>query len=535
MTASALHRRWESPLLFFAALLWVPGAGGNAFLSDDIGHLSAWGLPPFDQVWQWFYKQDFSYYRPLTALLWKVEFSLWGLNPLGYQLVNFALHTGCALLVRQLGLLLFPGANRAGFLAALVFLFLPGHIFGVLMVSALTGLLCSLFYLAAAVCYLRGRAGSRPALFLGPLFFTLALGTKELALALPLLIGTWEIIALRTEQRLTATRWLKACLPYGAVAALYLVLRWILFAQMPHSPLHAHPTATRLLVNITTYAAKSVAPWGLEGLKPLFRANRPALVLVAAGAMVLAAGLAWRDRRSIETGHVFGFFWFGIATLPVASLYSPWNTYLPSVGTALILGAFADWTRSITRKRERQVAAGLFLALCIIYSLNHQQHWLEARDLCARLAATVEQESGGTVYLANLPAEWNEAPLYVGDWALRGALHLQGNNRQVVALANVIKNRAEDRLETILLDDSTFALRLTTPGEFFRLESTEILSGARRPTRGYAYNKSGADISVAGLDTQGEANALHITMGSPEDMALVRVWDGKRLIPLVAP
>ena len=69
------------------------------------------------------------------------------------------MHTACALLVRNLGRQLFPGDNRIGLWAGLLFLFLPGHIFGVLMVAALTGLLCALFYLAATVFYLRGRDG----------------------------------------------------------------------------------------------------------------------------------------------------------------------------------------------------------------------------------------------------------------------------------------------------------------------------------------------------------------------------------------
>ena len=88
--STTTHHKWEPPLILIAALLWVPGAGGDAFLSDDIDHLTTWGQPPLAQVWRWFYTEHFNYYRPLTALLWKLEYALWGFEPLGYQLVNFA-------------------------------------------------------------------------------------------------------------------------------------------------------------------------------------------------------------------------------------------------------------------------------------------------------------------------------------------------------------------------------------------------------------------------------------------------------------
>jgi hypothetical protein len=534
MSMLALHRKWECPLILFAALLWVPGAGGDAFLSDDIDHLTTWGIPPFSQVWQWFSTEYFHYYRPLTALLWNLEHAVWGLDPLGYQLANFAMHTGCALLVRELALQVFPSKHRIGLVAALLFLFLPGHIFGVLMVSALTGLLCALFYLASTVCYLRGRAGSIPARILGPLFFLLALLTKELALALPLLVVLWEAIALRSECRFTLLKWVAACWPYGLVLACYLLLRFELFGQMPYSPLHANITSVRLLINGATYLAKSLAPWGLEDLKPFFRTWPLLLALVASGGLILGAGVLWHWRRVLTLGHIFGLAFFGIAVLPVMSLYSPWNTYLPSAGIALILGATLDWGGQRTKWRLKQIILTAFLVLSIIYSLGHQRHWLEARRLGSQLTTAVSQlEETGPIYLANLPAEWDEVPLFISGWALRGALRFQGQNREIIAIANIIKAHRAEHLVTYVLDDRRFAMHLPDADEFFRLEPMEILSGARPLEIGYSYSKAGGVIRVTGLSEQGQANALEIDMGSESRLAKVYIWDGEQLKPLV--
>ncbi|MBG17749.1 MAG: hypothetical protein CMB77_05285, partial [Euryarchaeota archaeon] len=82
---------------------------------------------------------------------------------------------------------------------------------------------------------------------------------------------------------------------------------------------------------------------------------------------------------------------------------------------------------------------------------------------------------------------------------------------------------------------SRFALRLTDPGDFFRLDRMEILSGARPLDVGYAYERSGIDIRVTGLSPQHQANALEIDMGSSDKLARVYLWNGVALEPLLKP
>ena len=527
--------RSEGALVVLAALLWVPGMGGPSFLSDDFDHLLTWGTPPFDQIWRWFYTESFGYYRPLTALLWKVEYALWGSTPLGFQLVNLGLHAGCALLVRRLALQVF-GLSRAGLWAALVFLFMPGHIFGVLMVAALTGLLCSLFYLASISLYLQARSGSRSQTALSVTFFLLAALTKELALSLPLLVCLWEAIALRHERRLSLARWMAGCLPYGLVLAAYLLFRLIHFGQLPHSPLHAHLDPLRIVVNAATYGAKCFAPWGLEGLKPIFRAHPNLLALVAAAGLGLALGLAWIRRHAVKPGHWFSVVWLGTTMLPVVTLYSPWNTYLTSVAAALLIGAWCDWGGGVRAAKLGKWGLAAFLSLSVAYSLDHQQRWRQARVLCSQLTeALVAMPASGTYYLANLPAEWSDVPLFVGDSALRGAVALAGHRRQVVGLANVCKVQRADRVEITLNEGTSFSLRLALPLEFIRLESLEITANRRRLEPGYRYSKGGAAMRVDALNPQGQVRALTVDMGSAAALANVYLWDGQRLKPLFRP
>jgi len=488
---------------------------------------------------QWFYREYTGFYRPLTALLWKINYALWGLAPFGYQLTNLLLHTGCALLLWHITYHLFPDSRRAGLWAALLFLFLPGHIFGVLMIAALTGLLCSLFYLGSVALYLHGRRDSRLCETLSLLVFLLALMTKELAASLPLVILSWETVLLLSERRFTLRRWIRIGLPYFVLLVTYMLFRYLSFGHLAQSPLHTFVSLHRLLINAAIYSAKIFAPWGLENLKPFFRAHPTLLAAVSVTGLALAAFLVWRYRHPLQAGHLLCLFWIPLTMLPVIQLYSPWNTYLPSVGSAMFIVGLVQAKKRGKEgppPRTRTAILGLLLFLFVGYSLPHQFHWREARQLCKRVldgVVSAAAERSGQIYLANLPAELNETPLFVGDWGLHSAMRLRGQPATVEVLTNVIKTEIQEAIKTSLVGEQKFELMLPSPGDFFRLETVEILSKKRRPEMGYSYRKGEFRVTVRGFNRQGEANQLEIDMGDPQKLKQVMVWDGNGLIPLV--
>ena len=520
-------RRWESSLLILSALLWVPSIGGPSFLSDDFDHLVTWGLPPVTDIWQWFYTESFGYFRPLTALLWNIEHALWELNPSGYQYVNLVMHILCALLTRDITNHIFTG--RGGFYAGLFFLFMPGHIFGVLMIAALTGLLCSLFYLASIALYLRGRKNNPGLLLLSTLSFLCALLSKELALSLPLVIGTWELLLLRASGQWSLVRWLRSCWPYGLALLLYLGFRYALFEQMPSSPLHSHFSILRILVNSATYTAKIFAPWGLEGLKPFFREYPELLISCAIVGFSLAFGLIAKKFRTLKIGHVQSISWMALTMLPVISLYSPWNSYLPSAGSAMLVGILID--RLLDRPTPaRRFVIVFFLGLCVVYSLQHQRQWLNARILCEQIVKACEDKATSVpIYIVNLPAEWDDVPLFIGDWALQYALQMKKLPVKVQSLALVHQNTRAQQISVTQTDSCNISLTLNGVGEFFRLETEEMMAKTRKPTIGYQYSKGAITIEVQGLNDQGEANRLNIDLADKTISQHVFIWDDNRL------
>jgi hypothetical protein len=519
----ATPQRW----ILLAAGLWVPGIWGSHFLSDDFSLIQAWGQQP---VWPWFFTETVGYYRPLSALTFRLDYLVWGQWAPGYHLTNILLHTGCALAVGHLAASLGSGRRYAGLWAGLVFLFLPGHVFGVLWVSARTGLLCALCCLASVGWFLRARStGAWPWEALSLVAFAAALLAKELAISLPLVILAWEAVFSVPKFR----RLGRVFLPYAAVLAGYVGFRYALFGHLPESILHTNTEPVRLLLNAATYGAKLFAPWGLEELKPYFRANPAGLwVAVLAGGAAMG-GWLWHTRRHLRAAHLLGVLWVAFTLLPVLRLYSPWSTYLAAVGAAILVAFVLD---GLERRWVRRLALGVWLALGASYCIWQQWHWQRAGLLGAKIAAALARAAAvesGKIYLANLPVDLGEAPVFGGDWGLTAALHLQGGRADVEVLVGVCKHDLREELVVAPLDEQRFEVKLLSPDDFFRLETIEVLVKQVHPGPGYSYAKGAARISVRGLNRQNEPNHLEIDMGSAERLRQVRVWDGEGLAPVV--
>ena len=178
-------------LTFIAYAPLFTSSGG--WLWDDDGHVTKAALQSADGLWRiWFDVGATQQYYPVVHSAFWLESRLFGTaNPMPYHAVSVLLHASSAFLFfRILRTLAIPGA-LAG---ALIFALHPVHVESVAWTSELKNTLSCVFFLGAALAYLRfesTRAGR--ALGLSLFLFVLAILSKSVTATLPvaLLAVVW--------------------------------------------------------------------------------------------------------------------------------------------------------------------------------------------------------------------------------------------------------------------------------------------------------------------------------------------------------
>ena len=194
--AAPASNRW--PLRVVFALIgmvtltaYFPALTGE-FLWDDAGHVTSPALQSWSGLGRiWFEVGATQQYYPLLHSAFWVEHQIWGDAPVGYHLINVLWHaTAACLLAAVLRRLAVPGALLAAFLFALH----PVCVESVAWISEQKNTLSTVFYLAAALAWLRFEDERRPARYVvATLWFLAALLTKTVTATLPaaLLVIAW--------------------------------------------------------------------------------------------------------------------------------------------------------------------------------------------------------------------------------------------------------------------------------------------------------------------------------------------------------
>lgn len=312
---------WAGLVVACLAAYW-PALGGG-FLWDDDGHVTRRDLQSLGGLFRiWFEIGATQQYYPVLHSAFWVEHRLWGDSPLGYHLINVLLHATAAcqfaVLLRRLQV---PGAV----LAALLFALHPVCVESVAWISEQKNTLSAVFYLAAALAWLRFDTERRPRAYaLATGLFILALLTKTVTATLPpaLLVVCWW-----RRGRLDWRRDVVPLLPWfaaGTAAGLFT-------AHFERTLIGAHGEAfalgfmERVLLagRIFWFYLGSLAwPFNLTFIYPRWTVDASSfgqwLFLLAA--LALLGALVWWNRRS--RGPLAAALLFGGTLFPVLGFFN---------------------------------------------------------------------------------------------------------------------------------------------------------------------------------------------------------------------
>ena len=362
---------------YLPAMLW-----GGFVWDDRIILTSSQAVQDWSGLWRLWSGDAYTlddtmegHYWPLVYTTFWLEHKLWGFDPTGYHIVNVLLHLANTLLLwhllRQLAV---PGA----WVVAAVFAVHPLHVESVAWIIERKDVLSGLFYLAAALAWMRFVEQPRRGWYAGSLaLYAAALLSKSIAITLPVTLLIWHWWK---QGRVTSTDLLRL-VPFFVVG-MVIVVGDLLFYQSREPLSLGYSLIERMLIAARVlwfYAGKLLWPSELAVIYPLWdiRVADP----LAWGYLVTAAALAvalWHFRKRIGRGPLAGALFFIVTLSPVLGFvdygYMQYAfvadrfQYLAGIGVmAVVIGAA---TYSVRRLSDLWQKGALGVAAVVIIVLG---------------------------------------------------------------------------------------------------------------------------------------------------------------------
>ena len=313
--------------------------------------------------------------RPLVNLSYAIDHAIWGLNPFGYHLTNVLLHILNVILLYVLTRRLVEDRERrhpspprapisapgAAFAVALLLGVHPMMTSAVVYVAGRAEVLCATFFLASLLCCRRWLLDEgRRWWVLSVLFWLAALGTKEIAVVLPLVLVCYEWFVVRLSGAQRRRSLLLLLVPVALVVAAGRFATFML-VERPHEVAFHWRRVPRQLDVVLRYLTLTLVPDGQSIFHVVpdigFADPRTFVALATVAGLLL---LAWRVRKPTALV-TFGVCWFLLVLIPSTTLtlvnaadpMAEHRVYVASCGLFLAVGTAAAWVVSQLRAAQR--------------------------------------------------------------------------------------------------------------------------------------------------------------------------------------
>jgi hypothetical protein len=168
--------------------------------------------------------QQAEFYRPVATLSYSADYWLWNLEPYGYHLTDVLLHALCSVQVFVLARELVNGDLAASFLSAMIFAVHPVQTETVSGISERQDILVALLMMLSLATAIRARGGTMDRR-VSIAWYALALGVKETAFLVPMLIGCHPRVVDTSGCESARSGIVRRLWPYGVVTLLFFLWR----------------------------------------------------------------------------------------------------------------------------------------------------------------------------------------------------------------------------------------------------------------------------------------------------------------------
>ena len=445
-------------LFFFFVHLLYHGTWQSGFVTDFTGLLERLDGAPFSDFLNCF---GFPALHQLTNFFLFLFYKLFGINELPWYLIYTSLHVVNGWLGYLLAKKVFefvcpekpvvlalkvkvltPLSNVSvpAFFAALLFLVSPYNAEAVIWKVCFNFLFCTAMLLSALLFLVKYlEKGKRKTIIYSLLFFTVALFTFELALALPLTTLAFFFFWKNNSSKIRLK--VVSILPYFILSAFYFLLnKIILGGWVGHYGENVHLKFDLKIIasNLLKYLSKNLIYWREweHGLKQTFISfcENPVTVyaFVVLGITILSGGIIFYKKLNHKIKTV-GFAWllFFMALLPVANLYVVWllhgenDRYGYFASLFFYIGLIALF--QFFNKKIKWLLYGVFLFASIFNLVKINNYWKNSAVVVNNLLADFKWEKNPEVYVLAFPENYKGIPMFKDfsrqDLALKSALN----------------------------------------------------------------------------------------------------------------
>jgi len=341
----------------------------------------------------------FFMWHPVTTWSLQLDYSLFGLKPAGYHLMNVFFHSLSGVLVFLLAWRL-SRVIPVAFIIAALFAWHPLRVESVAWAAERKDVLATLFWLLALHCYLSWHTQkSTRYQWLTWATTILAMMSKPIAVTLPatfLLLDFWPLqrLSLNSLQDIwTANK--KLILEKAPFFFLSILLALVTLSFQAQSKtivgLDELPLLARLANACSAYLrylGKIILPLNLGAFYPPEEDISFYLPLISLAFFGIFGCFAWRKRQE-KPYLLFGLLWFLITLLPVIGLLQSGRqsmadrySYVSSLGItiALVLSLWEQWQQRISHRHGYLVASWV-IGFSVFLTHTQLAYWQNSETL----------------------------------------------------------------------------------------------------------------------------------------------------------